>query len=302
MKLQRMLGHICALLHNDPNSVLVVACGAGVTAGSFVPHPEVNEIIIVDIEPLVPEKVAPLFSEENHDVINSDKTTVVIDDGRHFIHTTLKKFDVITSDPIDPWVKGCAALNTIEYYQMCRDHLNPGGVMALWIPFYESSDETAKSLITTFFEVFPEAIIWSNDDNGSGYDAVLFAQLGGTEIDIDELQNKLDDPNHAKVKASLKHVGFNSAVDLLSSYAGQASDLTQWSEGAQINRDRNMRLQYIAGMWLNSYNEVDILNNILEHYTFPGNIFKGSEETILLLKEKLNEVGRVERNKYEFVN
>ncbi len=74
---------------------------------------------------------------------------------------------MITSDPIDPWVKGCAALNTVEYYQMCYDHLNDGGVMALWMPFYESSDETVKSLITTFFKVFPDAIIWSNDDHGA---------------------------------------------------------------------------------------------------------------------------------------
>ncbi len=299
MKLQRMLGHISALLNNDPNSVLVVACGAGVTAGSFVPHPEVKKITIVDIEPLVPENVAPRFATENFDVVKSPKTTVVIDDGRHFIHTTKEKFDVITSDPIDPWVKGCAALNTIEYYKMCRDHLNPGGVMALWMPFYESSNETVKSLITTFFEVFPEGIIWSNDDNGQGYDAVLFGQVGGTVIDIDELQNKLDDPEHAAVKASLQYVGFNSAVDLLSSYAGQASDLIQWSEGAQINWDKNLRLQYIAGMWLNSYIEVDILNNILKYYRFPDNIFKGSEETISSLQQKLQSTGRTENTKLE---
>ncbi len=79
-----------ALTNKDPNAVLVVACGAGVTAGSFVPHPEVKEITIVDIEPLVPENVAPRFAKENFDVVNSPKTTVIIDDGRHFIHTTKK--------------------------------------------------------------------------------------------------------------------------------------------------------------------------------------------------------------------
>ena len=59
--------------------------------------------------------------------MNGKEVEVVYDDGRHFLRTTREKFDVITSDPIDPWVKGCAALNTVEYYQMCRDHLNPGG-------------------------------------------------------------------------------------------------------------------------------------------------------------------------------
>ena len=302
MKLQRMLGHICALTNKDPNSVLVVACGAGVTAGSFVPHPEVNDITIVDIEPLVPKNVAPRFAKENFDVINSPKTTVIIDDGRHFIHTTRKKFDVITSDPIDPWVKGCASLNTVEYYQMCRDHLNPGGVMALWMPFYESSDETVKSLITTFFKVFPEAIIWSNDDYGQGYDAVLFGQVGGTVIDIDELRERLSDEAHRPVRESMKFVGFNDVEDMLASYAGQASDLTEWSKDAQINWDKNLRLQYIAGMWLNSYNEKDILKNILKYYKFPDNIFKGSEESISSLKQKLAAVGRVDKSETELLN
>ena len=246
--------------------------------------------------PLVPENVAPLFAKENFDVVNNDKTTVVIDDGRHFIHTTKEKFDVITSDPIDPWVKGCAALNTTEYYQMCKDHLNPGGVMALWMPFYESSLETTKSLISTFFNVFPDGIIWSNDIHGEGYDAVLFGQVGGTVIDVDELQAKLDDEAHADVKESLKQVGFNSVTDLLATYAGQASDLTEWMKDAQINEDKNLRLQYIAGMWYNSYLERDILNDILLYYRFPDNIFKGSESSLSSLKRSLRLTGRDDGN------
>src|SRR4030043_111262 len=84
-------------------------------------------------------------------------------DGRHYIRTLPKdkKFDIITSDPIDPWVKGCAALNTVEYYEMCREHLKPGGVMTLWMPLYESDHETIKSLISTFFKVFPNGMFFS---------------------------------------------------------------------------------------------------------------------------------------------
>ncbi len=141
MRLQRMLGHLPALLHRKPESVLVVACGAGVTAGSFVLHPDVKRIVICDIEPLVPTTVTPMFGNENYHVVdgiagenphtvNGKQVQVVYDDGRHFLRTTREKFDIITSDPIDPWVKGCAALNTVEYYEMCRDHLNPGGASA----------------------------------------------------------------------------------------------------------------------------------------------------------------------------
>src|ERR1044071_6634530 len=68
MRLQRMLGHIPALLHPNPRSVLIVGCGAGVTSGSFVLHPSIERIVICDIEPLIPRVVAEHFSEENHDV------------------------------------------------------------------------------------------------------------------------------------------------------------------------------------------------------------------------------------------
>ena len=137
MRLQRMLGHLTMLARRDPDSVrsvLVVACGAGVTAGSFVPYDTVQRIVICDIEPVVPRDVAPMFAKENYNVVADPRTQVILDDGRHFIRTTKEKFDVITSDPIDPWVKGCAALNTREYYQMCKAHLNPGGDHRALVP------------------------------------------------------------------------------------------------------------------------------------------------------------------------
>ena len=292
MRLQRMLGHISALAVPEPKSVLVVACGAGVTAGSFVPYPDVKRIVICDIEPLVPKNVAPMFALENYDVVKDPRVEVVKDDGRHFIRTTREKFDVITSDPIDPWVKGCAALNTVEYYEMCKAHLNPGGVVSLWIPLYESNTETTKSVIATFFKVFPNGILWSNDIDGEGYDAVLFGQVEPTKIDVDALQERLDRPDYARVKRSLEKVGFHSAADLMATYAGRAADLGDWMKDAQINTDRNMRLQYLAGMWLNSYQGREILSGITRHYRFPDDLFFGSEETRETLRAELQRGGR----------
>ncbi len=291
MRLQRMLGHISALAVPEPKSVLVVACGAGVTAGSFIPYPDVKRIVICDIEPLVPKNVAPMFKAENYDVVNNPRVQVVKDDGRHFIRTTREKFDVITSDPIDPWVKGCAALNTVEYYEMCKAHLNPGGVVSLWIPLYESNAETTKSVIATFFKVFPNGILWSNDFDGEGYDAVLFGQVEPTRFDLDKLQERLDRPDYAMVKQSLADVGFHSAANLLATYAGRASDLRDWMSDAQINTDRNLRLQYLAGMWLNNYQGREILSGITRYYHFPDDVFLGSEETRLALEEQLKHRG-----------
>ncbi|MFH1235845.1 MAG: SAM-dependent methyltransferase [Parcubacteria group bacterium] len=283
MRLQRMLGHITALTHKNPRSVLVVACGAGVTAGTFVLYLNIERIVICEIEKLVPEFVAPQFKKENYGVVNDPRTELIIDDGRHFIQTTHEKFDIITSDPIDPWIKGSAALYTEDYFAICREHLNQGGVMALWIPFYESSPESVKSLIATFFRVFPEGIIWSNDTYEGGYDAVLFGQKGQTKIDVDEVQKRLNSQDFLLVAQSLRDVGFKSAIDLFSTFAGCGPKLEKWLNHAQINTDRNLRLQYLAGMSLNYSINIEILNEIFLYYSFPYDIFRGSDQSILEL-------------------
>ena len=179
MRLQRLLGHMSALMHPEPHSVLIVGFGAGVTAGSFVLHPSVERIVICEIEPLIPRMVAPFFSKENNDVLHDPRVEIVYDDARHYILTTNEKFDVITSDPIHPWVKGAASLYTKEYFELVKAHLNPGGVVTQWVPLYQSIGGVVKSEIATFFDVFPNGTIWSNQyASGGGYDVVMLAKPG----------------------------------------------------------------------------------------------------------------------------
>src|SRR6185295_3283260 len=109
--------------------VLVVGCGAGVTAGSFTLHPDVKRIVVCELEPLVPQIAEKYFSEENYGVLKDPRTTLVVDDARHYILITDEKFDIITSDPIHPWVKGSANLYTKEYFDLLKAHLNRGGVV-----------------------------------------------------------------------------------------------------------------------------------------------------------------------------
>ena len=136
--------------------MLIVGFGAGVTAGSFVLHPSVERIVICEIEPLIPRMVAQFFSKENNDVLSDPRVEVVYDDARHYILTTNEKFDVITSDPIHPWVKGAAALYTKEYFEQVKAHLNPGGVVTQWVPLYQSSEDVVKSEIGDVLRRVPE--------------------------------------------------------------------------------------------------------------------------------------------------
>jgi spermidine synthase len=284
MRLQRMLGHLPALLHPDPKRVLVVGCGAGVTAGSFLVHPQLEHETICEIEPLIPRVVSTYFSAENYDVVHDPRVHVVFDDARHYVLTTDQTYDIITSDPINPWVKGAATLYTREYFELCKQHLAPGGFVTQWVPLYESNSDAVKSQIATFFQVFPNGTIWSNDQSGKGYDIVLLGQSEVLKIDVDALAERLGRDDHARVKRSLKQVGFTSAVDLLGTYGGRSRDMAGWLANAQINRDRNLRLQYLAGMDPNTYNEAAIYNVICDYRKFPDDLFAGNAITMAALR------------------
>ena len=287
MRLQRMLGHIPALMHPKPRTVLIVGCGAGVTAGSFVVHPDIERIVICELEPLIPQKVANYFEVENHGVVKDKRVEIVYDDARHYILTTREKFDIITSDPIHPWMKGAAVLYTREYFELCKRRLNPAGVITQWVPLYESNAAAVKSEVATFFEVFPEGSVWGNDQGGYGYDTVLLGQVDPLQIDVDELVKRLRREDHLAVVASLNEVGLGSAVDLLSTFAGSASDLKPWLADAEINRDRNLRLQYLAGLGSSNYSEGAIYREMLAHRTYPQSSFIASPTNTKELKQRL---------------
>jgi spermidine synthase len=278
MRLQRMLGHMPALLHSKPRSVLVVGFGAGVTAGSFVLHPEVQRIVICEMERMIPPVATRYFGRENYNVLKDPRVEMVYDDARHYILTTREKFDVITSDPIHPWVKGSATLYSKEYFELVKQHLNPGGIVTQWVPLYETDLSTVKSELATFFDVFPSGTIWGNDTAGGGYDTVLLGQAEATKIDVDQLQEKLERPDQARVAASMREVGFTSAIALLSTYAGQGPDLRPWLADAEINRDGNLRLQYLAGLALNKSLEGAIYSQMLTYRRYPANLFVVSDK------------------------
>ncbi len=276
MRLERMMGHVPALLNRSPRSVLVVGFGAGVTAGSFVPYPEVENLTICELEPMIPPASTQYFGKQNYWVAADHRTHIVYDDARHYIFTTHNKYDVITTDPIHPWVKGTSTLYSKEYYELVKEHLNPGGVVAQWLPIYDSDQETVRSELATFFDVFPNGTIWSNYTNNEGYDLVLLGQAEAQPISVDEMQQRLDQPRYSGVAASLNEVGFHSAVEFLATYAGRAADLQPFLAGAQINEDINQRLQYLAGLGLNSMATPQIYRAILSYRRFPEGLLTGT--------------------------
>ena len=289
MRLQRMLGHLTTLIPVDPREVLVIACGAGVTAGAASIDPRVERLTIAEIEPLVPSVVAPYFGDFNDNVVRNPKVHIEVDDARHFLTTTKQKFDAITSDPFDPWVKGAANLYTREFWELAKRHLSPGGVVTVFVQLYDSGMAAVKSEVATFFEAFPNGTIWGNTVQGQGYDVVLLGQVEPTRINVDALEAHLQSPEFAPVAHSLRQIGFDSAVALLSTYGGRGPELAPWLKDAEINRDDNLRLQFLAGFGMNVDQRAEIYRGMLAFRHYPDELFVGSPGNLGALHAAITE-------------
>jgi len=295
MKLQRMVGHLAALLHPNPKSVLGIGFGAGVSAGTFTTYPGIQKITVDEIEPVIPPTSTKYFYKQDYDVLHNPRTTIHFDDARHYMLTTKDKYDIIASDPLDVFVKGTAALYTKEYFQAVKDHLNPGGIFTLYVPLYESDVRTVKSELATFLDVFPYGTVWANTIDGQGYDMVFMGQAEPLKINLDEIQARLDRPDYAPVVQSLREIGINSATDLFATYAGQKSDLAPWLEGAELNRDADLRLSYLGGWGINSSLEDVIYRQMISYRRAPVNIFTGSPQSINALIFAMSQTGGAPR-------
>jgi spermidine synthase len=283
MKLQRMVGHLPALLHPNPQSVLGIGFGAGVSAGTFTRYPGIQHITVCEIEPVIPPISTRYFFQQDYDVMDNPRTRIVYDDARHYVLTTTEKFDIIASDPLDVFVKGTAALYSKEYFESVKQHLNPGGMFSLYVPLYESDVRTVKSELATFFEVFPYGTVWANTYNGLGYDMVFLGQAEPLMINVDEIDQRLARPDYAPVAESLREVGIGSVLELFSTFAGQNPDFATWLQGADINHDSDLRLQYIAGWGINSKLEDVIYRQMIAYRRRPENIFTGSPQRVQAL-------------------
>jgi len=288
MRLQRMLGHLTTLLPAAPRDVLVIGLGAGITAGAVALDPAVERVVVAELEPLVPQVAARFFAEHNFAVVGSDKVEIHIDDGRHLLATTARRFDAITSDPLDPWVKGAAALYTREFWELCKERLNDGGVVTVFVQLYEITADAVRSELATFVDAFPNAVVFANTVDGSGYDAVLVGRKDDAPIDLTALARRLERPDYARVASSLRTVGFDSPLALMSTFAADGASLAPWLEGAARNTDRNLRLQYLAGQGLNVFAAGEIFGALTaQEVPFPAALFTGTPAQLEELRQRL---------------
>ncbi len=283
LRLERLLGHLSALAHPRPKSVLVVGLGGGVTAGALTLHPEIERIVICEIEPRV-AGAARQFAPENYDLLSNPRVELVFDDARHFLSTTDERFDVITSDPIHPWVRGNSVLFSREYYEIVKSRLEPGGIATQWVPLYETSEEAIRIQMRTFTNAFPSGTVWNSAFSGRGYDVVLLGREQPLSLDLTATQARLADP---RIAQSLRDVRINSVTDLFATYATRGPDMERWLEGTAVNRDFSLRLEYISGLALNAREADPIYEHMVANRTFPERLFVGPTPLVNELRARI---------------
>jgi spermidine synthase len=236
-QVQFTLGHLPMLLVKNPRDVLVVGLGSGMTAGATVVHPSVEQVTLVEIEPQV-LGVARTFQEYNHHVLDNPKLKVVLNDGRNFLMTTNRKFDVITADPIHPWFKGAGYLYASEYFALAAGHLKPGGVIAQWLPLYELTPQDLASVVRTFRQHFAHTMLWLVH-----YDAVMVGSNSPFLIDEADLDKRIAEP---VIAGDLRKVEMGSASDLLSYFAMGTEGMKRFGQDGTLNTDDHLYLEFSA--------------------------------------------------------
>lgn len=153
-------GHLPLLLHPQPKDVLFLGVGTGLTAASALRHPEVERVVAVELNADVVEAARLYFRGANRGVLDDPKVTVRVDDARHYLARTDRKFDAIISDLFVPWESQTGYLYTVEHFRAARAHLKPGGVFCLWLALYQVGEREFETIADSFASVFPVTSLW----------------------------------------------------------------------------------------------------------------------------------------------
>ena len=249
MKTQVLVGHLPFLLNmrEKYGKIAVVGVGSGITTAAAAMHPS-DGIYSIEIEAAVIE-AADLFKDYNHDVQNNPRVTTVIADGRHFIRNSNERFDVIISEPSNPWIAGIGNLFTDEFYRIVLERLNDGGMFAQWVQGYNMSPYLVKVILNTFVSVFPSTSLWQTNKG----DYLLLGQKSGDPdhpLRLDYVKVKEYLKRVPGVAADFKRIGISDPAILSKFFLMQGSRLRTFCREAERNTDEFPILEFRAPMHL----------------------------------------------------
>jgi len=240
MLTQRLLAHVPLLLHPNPKRAAIIGLGSGVTLGSALTHP-LTSATVLEISPEVVDG-SKFFENENHKALSDPRTRLVVGDGRTHLMLGDETYDVIVSEPSNPWMAGIASLFTREFFEGAKARLAPGGVLCQWAHTYEMSRADVASIVGTFASVFPQGTAWLVGEsdllligtNGAYIESRLAAVAGRSRL--------------GRIPSLLSDLGMMSSTSfvLLSQFAGGPAQMAAIAQGATLQSDDRMALEFSA--------------------------------------------------------
>jgi spermidine synthase len=242
MLTQRLLGLLPVLIHGNAGEVAVIGLGSGVTAGSVLAAGATRRLDVLEISREVVE-ASHLFDAENGSALSHPGVRLVVGDGRSHLLLTSRSYDVIVSEPSNPWMAGVASLFTQEFFEAAKARLKPGGLLCQWAHTYDIGRDDLRSIVRTFSTVFPEGTMWLV----GGGDLLLIGARDG-EI-VERLHALSTGARAASVAKTLTDVGASPGAvpfTLLSLYAGGPRELAAFAADAPVQTDDRTGLEFSA--------------------------------------------------------
>ena len=243
---QILLVQIPMLMHPDPRKVAVIGLGTGTTPGGAIAHENLQSLDVVEISPEVVE-ASHFFREINRDVLDDPRTDLHVADARNFMLASEKAYDVIVSEPSNPWISGVANMFTREFFELARNRLAAGGIMSQWIHCYNMAPEDLRGIIRTYQSVFANVSLWMPTRG----DLIL---IGGKErepysFDYGRVRVVLDEVGIRPMMESIERDTFEK---IASTYFLGHDDLKAYVADARLNTDDRPRLEFSAPRYLYS--------------------------------------------------
>jgi spermidine synthase len=233
------MGRLPMLMHPNPQRALVICFGTGQTANG-VRQEGPGALDIVEISPAV-IGMAPLF-ERNAGVLQDPRVRAVVMDGRAWLRRTTERYDVATMEPMPPHFAGVNALYSLEFYQLMTKRLNPGAIVAQWVPFHILPPEYAFHVVATFRAVFPDAVLWVDPPGRTG---ILLGRHGGGPGQLGDVWPGLDRlPEGRNMSADAIRAAVRLDTDALESYALGGLLITDDNQRLSFGDVRRRQLDY----------------------------------------------------------
>ena len=234
---QLMAAHIPLLLHAAPRSVLVVGLASGISLGAAGTYP-LDRIDCAEIEPAMVE-ACRFFDAENRAILDDPRVEILVEDGRNHLALTDRTYDVIISEPSNPWIAGIGDLFTREFFQLGRERLNENGVLCAWLEAYTTDEVGFRSVVKTFQSVFPDMTIWSAQE----FDYLLVGFKDARPLSLRALAERIGRP---AVRRDLRRVLIDTIPDLLSNLVTGRDGARALARGATMHTDDNALLEFRA--------------------------------------------------------